>query len=167
LLAGIFALWLTRQNVNLMTLGGLALAVGILVDEATVTIENIHTHLARGSSITRAARDATQETAIPRLLAMLCIVAVFIPAFFMTEPQKPCSFLFRWQSRSLCLPHTCSPARWYPFSRFWLLRQATHGHWFGQRSLAIVFYSHPITLPPALAQYPFGFAGLWSPSISP
>jgi multidrug efflux pump subunit AcrB len=88
LLASTFALWLTGQNINLMTLGGLALAVGILVDEATVTIENIHTHLSRGSPLARAARDATLETAIPRLLAMLCIVAVFTPAFFMIGAAK-------------------------------------------------------------------------------
>ncbi len=84
IMAAAFALWITGQNINLMTLGGLALAVGILVDEATVTIENIHTHLAAGRRVAQAALDATRETTLPRLLAMLCIVAVFIPAFFMT-----------------------------------------------------------------------------------
>ena len=88
LLAAVFALWISQQTVNLMTLGGLALAVGILVDEATVAIENIHSHLARGSALQRAALAATTETAVPRLLAMLCIVAVFIPAFFMTGAAK-------------------------------------------------------------------------------
>jgi len=88
LAAATFALWLSNQNVNLMTLGGLALAVGILVDEATVAIENIHTHLARGSTVAQAAYDATLETTVPRLLAMLCIVAVFLPAFFMVGAAK-------------------------------------------------------------------------------
>jgi multidrug efflux pump subunit AcrB len=83
LLAAAFALWVTGQSVNLMTLGGLALAVGILVDEATVAIENIHTRLAAGDSPARASADAIRETAMPRLLAMLCIIAMFIPAFFM------------------------------------------------------------------------------------
>jgi len=83
LFAASFALWLSGQNIHLMTLGGMALAVGILVDEATVAVENIHAHLARGSSLARAALEGTQETALPRLLAMLCILAVFIPAFFM------------------------------------------------------------------------------------
>lgn len=83
LLAAAFGLWISGQNIHLMTLGGLALAVGILVDEATVTVENIHTHLARGKSLARAALDGTLETTTPRLLAMLCILAVFIPAFFM------------------------------------------------------------------------------------
>ncbi len=54
LLAAVVALWATGQTINIMTLGGLALAVGILVDEATVAIENIHTHLARGAPIARA-----------------------------------------------------------------------------------------------------------------
>lgn len=83
LLAATFALWISGENIHLMTLGGMALAVGILVDEATVAVENIHSHLARGSSLARAALDGTRETALPRLLAMLCILAVFIPAFFM------------------------------------------------------------------------------------
>lgn len=83
LLAAVFALWVSGQSINLMTLGGLALAVGILVDEATVAVENIHVHRARGRSLARAARDAIAETALPRLLAMLCILAVFIPAFFL------------------------------------------------------------------------------------
>src|SRR5439155_11308752 len=69
LAGGLLALWITRQTVNIMTLGGLALAVGILVDEATVCIENIHTHLLRKKSIAHAACDATIETAVPRLLA--------------------------------------------------------------------------------------------------
>ncbi len=83
LLAALFALWITGQSIHLMTLGGLALAVGILVDEATVAVENIHAHIARGATLSRAALEGTRETALPRLLAMLCILAVFIPAFFM------------------------------------------------------------------------------------
>ncbi len=83
LLAALVGLWLTGQTVNIMTLGGLALAIGILVDEATVAIENIHTHKARGEPLLFAVFEATRETITPRLLAMLSIVAVFIPSFFM------------------------------------------------------------------------------------
>ena len=79
----LFALWIFGQTINLMTLGGLALAIGILVDEATVAIENIHTHLQRGVPLARAVRDGSQETVLPRLLAMLCILAVFVSSFFM------------------------------------------------------------------------------------
>ena len=88
LIAAMFALSITKQTVNLMTLGGLALAVGVLVDEATVTIENIHTHRAKGESLALASFNATNETAIPRFLAMLCVLAVFIPAFFMVGAAK-------------------------------------------------------------------------------
>jgi multidrug efflux pump subunit AcrB len=83
LLAAAVGLWATGQTVNIMTLGGLALAVGVLVDEATVTIENVHTHLARGRGTAAAALQGTEETAGPTLLAMLSILAVFIPSFFM------------------------------------------------------------------------------------
>lgn len=83
LLAALVGLWLAGQTVNIMTLGGLALAIGILVDEATVAIENIHTHRARGERLFLAVFEATRETITPRLLAMLSIVAVFIPSFFM------------------------------------------------------------------------------------
>ena len=88
LLAACFALWVSGQSIHLMTLGGLALAVGVLVDEATVAIENIHAHLARGVPLARAALEATRETTIPRLLAMLCILAVFTPALFMVGAAK-------------------------------------------------------------------------------
>ena len=88
LMGSVLALWLTKQTINIMTLGGLALAVGILVDEATVCIENIHTHLLRGGSIAQAAMEATTETTVPRFLAMLCILAIFSPALFMVGAAK-------------------------------------------------------------------------------
>jgi multidrug efflux pump subunit AcrB len=83
LLGSVIALWLTGQTINLMTLGGLALAVGILVDESTVEVENIHTQMDKSGNIARATRLGNAETAVPRLLAMLCVLAVFIPSFFM------------------------------------------------------------------------------------
>ncbi len=88
--ASLLALWLTGSTVNLMTLGGLALAVGILVDEATVEIENIHRRmkLGVGHSLRRIVLDASEETIGPRSLSMLCILAVFVPSFFMTGAAK-------------------------------------------------------------------------------
>src|SRR6516164_2617105 len=83
ILAAAVAMWISGQTVNLMTLGGLALAVGILVDEGTVVIENVHSHLGRGSGLREAAYEGTTETLVPNFLAMLCILAVFIAAFFM------------------------------------------------------------------------------------
>ncbi|MEX2026436.1 MAG: efflux RND transporter permease subunit, partial [Pirellulaceae bacterium] len=83
IMASIVGLWLTGNTVNLMTLGGLALAVGILVDEATVAIENMHAQMRHTDSIAWAVRIGNDQTAVPRLLAMLCILAVFVPSFFM------------------------------------------------------------------------------------
>ena len=83
LTAAVIALSLSGQTINLMTLGGLALAVGILVDEATVAVENIHTQLGRTESVARAVYQGIAETAVPRLLAMLSVLAVFIPSFVM------------------------------------------------------------------------------------
>jgi multidrug efflux pump subunit AcrB len=88
LLGAVVALGLTGQTVNLMTLGGLALAVGILVDEATVEVENIHTQFEHTPSIARAVRLGNAQTAVPRLLAMLCVLAVFIPSFLMQGAAK-------------------------------------------------------------------------------
>lgn len=86
--ASIVGLWLCGQTINLMTLGGLALAVGILVDEATVEIENIHAQLEGTDSVALAVRRGNSQTAVPRLLAMLCILAVFVPSFFMTGAAR-------------------------------------------------------------------------------
>src|SRR5260370_5829837 len=83
LLGSIVVLNLTGHKINIMTLGGLALAIGILVDEATVEIENIHTQMEHTPSMPRAVRQGNMETAVPRLLALLCILSVFIPSFIM------------------------------------------------------------------------------------
>ena len=83
LLAAVVLLWITGQTINIMTLGGLALAIGVLVDEATVEIENIHTQMLPGVSRARAVMEACSRTALARLLSMFCIVAVFVPSFFM------------------------------------------------------------------------------------
>jgi multidrug efflux pump subunit AcrB len=83
LMGALAALWATGQTINLMTLGGLALAVGILVDEATVEVENIHSQMEHTDSVAEAVRRGNAETAVPRLLAMLCILAVFLPVFAM------------------------------------------------------------------------------------
>ncbi|HJU03861.1 MAG TPA: efflux RND transporter permease subunit, partial [Nitrospiraceae bacterium] len=83
LLSAVVALWAVGQTINIMTLGGLALAVGVLVDESTVAIENIHAHKIQGKRSARAVIDSGREVAVPRLVAMLCVLAVFLPSFFM------------------------------------------------------------------------------------
>src|SRR6185437_13060331 len=88
LLSAVILLWAVGQTINIMTLGGLALAVGVLVDEATVSIENIHTQMLPGVSRARAVVQASSNTAIARLLSMLCILAVFVPSFFMVGVSR-------------------------------------------------------------------------------
>jgi multidrug efflux pump subunit AcrB len=99
LAAAVFGLWLGGQTLNLMTLGGLALAVGILVDESIVCLENIHAHVGRGrgmevsgsalkTSVAQSALQGTLETTGPRLLAMLCVLILFTPALFMSGVIK-------------------------------------------------------------------------------
>ena len=88
LTSALVGLWLTGNTINIMSLGGLALAIGILVDEATVTLENTHAQMRHTDSIARAARRANATTATARLLAMLCILSVFIPTFILNEPVR-------------------------------------------------------------------------------
>jgi multidrug efflux pump subunit AcrB len=83
IIAGVLFLKLFGQTINIMTLSGLALAVGILVDESTVTIENIHQHFDMGKPKALAIWDACREIAFPKLLILLCILSVFAPAFTM------------------------------------------------------------------------------------
>ena len=88
LLGSLVGLWLTGNTINIMSLGGMALAIGILVDEATVTIENMHVQMEHARNVAAAALDASNATAVPRLLALLCILSVFIPAFIMADPLR-------------------------------------------------------------------------------
>jgi multidrug efflux pump subunit AcrB len=84
IISAVFFLSLFHQTINIMTLSGLSLAIGILVDESTVTIENIHQHFDMGKPKALAIWDACKEIAFPKLLILFCILAVFAPAFTMT-----------------------------------------------------------------------------------
>jgi multidrug efflux pump subunit AcrB len=90
-LGSIATLWALGETLNIMTLGGLALAVGILVDEATVTIENINWHLEQGKEVETAIMDGAQQIVTPAFVSMLCICIVFVPMFFLTGVSR---FLF-------------------------------------------------------------------------
>lgn len=133
LFAAVVALWVTGQTINLMTLGGLALAIGILVDEATVSIENIHAKLDRGVPLARAVRDGSFETIVPRLLAMLCILAVFVSSFFM---QGAARALFVPLSLAVGFSMIASyllSSTFVPVMSVWLLK-GRQGHEAGQGS---------------------------------
>jgi CzcA family heavy metal efflux pump len=84
ILSSIILLGATGETINLMTLGGLALAVGILVDDATVTIENINRHLEEGMDVTPAILEGSRQIAVPALVSTLSICIVFVPMFLLT-----------------------------------------------------------------------------------
>ena len=90
-LSALVALWATGQTLNIMTLGGLALAVGILVDDATVTIENINWHLEHGKDVRTAIMDGARQIVQPAFVALLCICIVFVP---MLTLQGVAGYLF-------------------------------------------------------------------------
>ncbi|WP_027797836.1 efflux RND transporter permease subunit [Paraburkholderia acidipaludis] len=91
ILASILALFALGETINIMTLGGLALAVGILVDDATVTIENIERHLHLGANLHDGILEGAGEIAVPALVSTMCICIVFVPMFFLTGVAR---FLF-------------------------------------------------------------------------
>ncbi|WP_010587824.1 efflux RND transporter permease subunit [Schlesneria paludicola] len=122
ILAAIVGLWMTGQTVNLMTLGGLALAVGILVDEATVEMENIHSQLGATRSVALAVWRGNSQTAVPRLLAMLSILAVFVPTFFMVgAPRELFAPLALAVGFSMIASYLLS-STFVPIMSVWLLR---------------------------------------------
>jgi CzcA family heavy metal efflux pump len=91
ILTSVIILSFLGQTINIMTLGGFALAVGILVDDATVEIENIERNLAQGKEIRRAILDGASQIAVPAFVSTLCICIVFLPMFFLAGVSK---FLF-------------------------------------------------------------------------
>jgi multidrug efflux pump subunit AcrB len=127
LLAAVVFLWAAGQSINIMTLGGLALAVGVLVDEATVEIENIHTQMLPGVSRAKAVVEACSRTAIARFLSMLCILAVFVPSFFMTGVARQ---LFVPLSLAVAFAMIASyllSSSLVPVFSTWLMREAHQG----------------------------------------
>ncbi len=125
LAAAVFALWASGQTLNLMTLGGLALAVGILVDEATVEVENIHTQLLKFDNVARAVRQGNRETAVPRLLALLCILAVFVPSFFMEGAARELFVPLSLAVGYAMIASYLLSSTFVPVLSVWLLK---HGH---------------------------------------
>ena len=88
ILCSLIALNILGETINSMTLGGLALAVGMLVDDATVAIENLHQNLDMGKEITAAILDSAEQVALPALVSTLSICIVFVPLLFLTEPSR-------------------------------------------------------------------------------
>jgi multidrug efflux pump subunit AcrB len=127
-LGSIATLWALGETLNIMTLGGLALAVGILVDEATVTIENINWHLEQGKEVETAILDGAEQIVTPAFVSLLCICIVFVPMFFLTGVPR---FLFVPLAEavmsamvwSFILSRTLVPT----MAKYMLSRHETHG----------------------------------------
>ena len=127
-LASLAILSALGETINLMTLGGLALAVGILVDDATVEIENIHRQMAFGKTLETAILDGAQEIALPAFVSTLCICIVFVPMFFLTGVAR---HLFVPLAEAVVFAMLAS----YVLSRtliptlvLWFYRNVQHGH---------------------------------------
>lgn len=128
LLGSIIVLDLTGNTINVMTLGGLALAIGILVDEATVEVENIHTQMEHTPSIARAVRQGNLETAVPRLLALLCILSVFIPSFIMQGAVKALFLPLSLAVGASMITSYLLSSTLVPVLSVWLLTGHEHDH---------------------------------------
>src|SRR5206468_2442511 len=124
LMASVMSLWICGYTINVMTLGGLALAIGVLVDEATVEIENIHAQMEKTPSIARAVRLGNALTALPRLLAMLCILAVFVPAFFMRGAAQGLFAPLALAVGFAMIASYILSSTFVPVASVWLLRHA-------------------------------------------
>jgi multidrug efflux pump subunit AcrB len=100
IITAVLAMYLGGQTLNTMTLGGFALAVGILVDNGTVVIENIERHVSLGEPLAEAITSGASEVAVPTFLATLCICIVFVPVFLLQGTAK---YLFSPLSTSVCV----------------------------------------------------------------
>ena len=128
LLGSMFGLWLTGNTINIMSLGGMALAIGILVDEATVTIENVHVQMQHTPNIATAVLRASNATAVPRLLALLCILSVFIPAFIMEDPLSSLFMPLTLGVGFAMISSYLLSSTFVPILCVYLLKHMGHGH---------------------------------------
>jgi multidrug efflux pump subunit AcrB len=127
ILASVMVLSMIGETINTMTLGGLALAVGILVDDATVTIENIERFLENGYELREAILDGAAQIAVPALVSTLCICIVFLPMFFLTGVSR---FLFVPLAEAVMFAMIASyilSRTLVPTLAMYLLRHKNHG----------------------------------------
>jgi multidrug efflux pump subunit AcrB len=138
-MAAILGLKMAGQTINIMTLSGLALAIGILVDEATVTIENIHQHLEMGKTKRQAVLDACLEISFAKLLILLCILAVFAPSFIMTGVPRAMFLPLSMAIGFAMIVAFLSSQTLVPVISVWLLRtEHLQGHVTGEHGHAVM-----------------------------
>ncbi len=139
IMAAIFGLKMAGQTINIMTLSGLALAIGILVDEATVTIENIHQHLEMGKTKRQAVLDACLEISFAKLLILLCILAVFAPSFVMTGVPRAMFLPLSMAIGFAMIVSFLASQTLVPVISVWLLKaEKFQGHHKGAQSHAVM-----------------------------
>ena len=167
LLSATVALWAAGQSINLMTLGGLTLAIGILVDESIIAVENIHTHLAQGKPVAKAVLEASREVVVPRLLAMLCVVSVFAPSFFMTGVAQAIFVPLALAVAFSMISSYFLASTFVPIMETWLNRRASHASiirrtWFSpiQRAFGNVSSGLVALRWPIFGLYLIGTAGI-------
>ena len=132
IMCSLIVLYMIGETINLMTLGGLALAVGILVDDATVEIENIERHMAMGKPIHQAIMDGAAEIAVPAFVSTLCICIVFVPMFFLSGVAH---FLFVPLAEAVVFAMLASyiiSRTLVPTLAMYLLANHEHGHGLGK-----------------------------------
>jgi multidrug efflux pump subunit AcrB len=127
LMGSLVGLWITGNTINIMSLGGMALAIGILVDEATVTIENTHVQMEETTNVATAVLHASNATAVPRLLALLCILSVFIPAFIMEDPLRSLFMPLTLAVGSAMIASYLLSSTFVPIMSVYLLKHKGHG----------------------------------------
>src|ERR1700723_2753 len=128
ILTSVMVLSFLHETINIMTLGGLALAVGILVDDATVTIENIERHLEEGAALHDGILDGAAQIAVPALVSTLCICIVFLPMFFLSGVAK---FLFVPLAEAVIFAMVASyilSRTLVPTLAMYLLKSKSHGN---------------------------------------
>jgi len=128
IMGALIGLAMLGETLNIMTLGGLALAVGILVDDATVTIENINWHLEQGKDVETSIMDGARQIVTPALVSLLCICIVFVPMFFLTGVAR---FLFVPMAEAVMLAMLCSfllSRTLVPTMAKYLLKPHVHAH---------------------------------------
>lgn len=127
-LTSVILLYAFGQTINIMTLSGVALAIGILVDEATVTIENIHQHFEKGKAKSRAILDAVLEISIPKLLILLSILSVLIPSFIMTGIPKDMFLPLSLAVGFSMIASFIFSQTFVPVMANWLMKVKPHSH---------------------------------------
>ncbi|MDR2285005.1 MAG: efflux RND transporter permease subunit [Sphingobacterium sp.] len=127
IITAVITLYFFGQSVNIMTLSGLALSIGILVDEATVTIENIHQHMELGKSKPRAILDALLEISAPKLLILLSILAVLTPAFMMSGIPRDMFMPLSLAVAFAMIASFIASQTFVPIMANWIMKSKVHG----------------------------------------